>query len=123
MDAGVYQCLVKNEIGAILSNPIKISFGCKFLKDHFRDNTLNGIIYFDRQWFVTMAISMLDIYFYSCIVLGEFSNVKDADVNAPEYEGAVMQCSNIAYKPGQSSIYNYRSIDSMIDPPIVIEQF
>lgn len=64
-----------------------------------------------------MAISMLDIYFYSCIVLGEFSNVKDADVNAPEYEGAVMQCSNIAYKPGQSSINNYRSIDSMIDPP------
>lgn len=121
MDAGVYQCLVKNEIGAILSNPIKISFGCKFLKDHFRDNTLNGIffIYFDRQWFVTMAISMLDIYFYSCIVLGEFSNVKDADVNAPEYEGAVMQCSNIAYKPGQSSINNYRSIDSMIDPPLL----
>lgn len=65
MDAGVYQCLVKNEIGAILSNPIKISFG----------------------------------------FLGEFSNVKDADVNAPEYEGAVMQCSNIAYKP--AVVYNW----------------
>lgn len=53
-----------------------------------------------------MAISMLDINVYSCVVLGEFSNVKDADVNAPEYEGAVMQCSNIAYKPGQAPIFN-----------------
>lgn len=57
-----------------------------------------------------MAIYMLDINVYSCVVLGEFSNVKDADVNAPEYEGAVMQCSNIAYKPGQSPIFNYRYI-------------
>lgn len=56
---------------------------------------------------------MLDINVYSCVVLGEFSNVKDADVNAPEYEGAVMQCSNIAYKPGQSPIFN----DRWIDPP------
>lgn len=61
---------------------------------------------------------MLDINVYSCVVLGEFSNVKDADVNAPEYEGAVMQCSNIAYKPGQAPIFNDRWIDPPTHPPI-----
>lgn len=33
---------------------------------------------------------MLDIYVYFCIVLGEFFNVKDVDVNVLEYEGVVM---------------------------------
>ncbi|XP_022336470.2 contactin-like [Crassostrea virginica] len=65
LDSGIYQCLVSNEMGSVLSNPVQISFG----------------------------------------FLGEFSNVKDANVNAPAYEGAVMQCSNIAYKP--AVVYNW----------------
>lgn len=49
---------------------------------------------------ITLTVYLITLL--SVLVLGEFSNVKDANVNAPAYEGAVMQCSNIAYKPGLS---------------------
>lgn len=30
LDSGIYQCLVSNEMGSVLSNPVQISFGCKY---------------------------------------------------------------------------------------------
>ncbi|KAK3105798.1 hypothetical protein FSP39_005948 [Pinctada imbricata] len=38
--------------------------------------------------------------------LGEFSNVRDNDVNAQAYDGTVIKCSNINYRP--ALIYNWR---------------
>ena len=29
-DSADYQCRVSNKMGAILSNPVKLTFGCKF---------------------------------------------------------------------------------------------
>ena len=56
---------------------------------------------------ITLTVYLITLL--SVLVLGEFSNVKDANVNAPAYEGAVMQCSNIAYKPGLSRKEYFRT--------------
>lgn len=49
-----------------------------------------------------MILKMILFLFFFLKDLGEFSNVENAPVRSRAYEGAVVECSQINYKPGKT---------------------